>query len=94
MYSVDEIKELLKAFDTSKATKIEIKTEKGETLTIAQKTEETASFVPAAVKIKHIPYGSGRMIGGRRYHDGGGTRRAAAESDPGEQARSEHIRRG
>ena len=49
MYSVDEIKELLKAFDTSKATKIEIKTEKGETLTIAQKTEDTASFVPAAV---------------------------------------------
>ena len=49
MYSVDEIKELLKAFDTSKATKIEIKTEKGETLTIAQKTEDTAAFIPAAV---------------------------------------------
>ena len=49
MYSVDEIKELIKAFDNSKATKIEIKTEKGETFTIAQKTEETAAFIPAAV---------------------------------------------
>lgn len=49
MYSVDEIKELLKAFDESKATKLEIKNDKGEALTIAQKTEDTAVFAPAVV---------------------------------------------
>ena len=37
MYSVEEIKELLKAFDDSKATKLEIVTENGEGLTITQK---------------------------------------------------------
>ncbi len=37
MYSVEEIKELLKAFDGSKATKLEIVTENGEGLTITQK---------------------------------------------------------
>lgn len=36
MYSVEDIKELLKAFDDSKATKIEIKNEKGEQLMISQ----------------------------------------------------------
>ncbi len=36
MYSVEEIKELLKAFDESKATKIEIKNEKGEQFMICQ----------------------------------------------------------
>ena len=36
MYSVEDIKELLKAFDESKATKIELKNEKGEQLMICQ----------------------------------------------------------
>lgn len=36
MYSVEEIKEILKAFDESKATKIEIKQENGEQLMICQ----------------------------------------------------------
>ena len=49
MYSVDEIKELLKAFDTSKATKLEIVNEKGEALTFAQKTEGVAVSAPVAV---------------------------------------------
>lgn len=48
MYSVDEIKELLKAFDASKATKLEIKNDKGETFTVAQKTED-AVYAPAVV---------------------------------------------
>lgn len=37
MYSVEEIKELLAAFDNSKATSFEIKNEKGEVLSICQK---------------------------------------------------------
>ena len=37
MYSVEEVKELLKAFDSSKATKLVLKGEDGEVLTIAQK---------------------------------------------------------
>ena len=36
MYSVEDIKEILKAFDGSKATKIELKNEKGEQLMICQ----------------------------------------------------------
>ena len=36
MYSVEDIKEILKAFDDSKATKIEIKNEKGEQFMICQ----------------------------------------------------------
>ena len=36
MYSVEDIKELLKAFDESKATKIELKNEKGEQFMICQ----------------------------------------------------------
>lgn len=48
MYSVDEIKELLNAFDRSKATKLEIISENGAALTIAQKAEETAAVTPAA----------------------------------------------
>lgn len=36
MYSVEEIKELLKAFDESKATKLEIKSENGEQFTVSQ----------------------------------------------------------
>ena len=36
MYSVEEVKELLKAFDSSKATKLVLKGEDGEVLTIAQ----------------------------------------------------------
>ncbi len=46
MYSVEDIKELLKAFDDSKATKIEIKNEKGEQLMICQQQTK-----PVAVDI-------------------------------------------
>ena len=53
MYSVEEIKELLKAFNGSKATKIEIVAENGEALTITQKTAgvAAAAAVPAAVSV-------------------------------------------
>lgn len=52
MYSVDEIKELLCAFDNSKATKLEIITENGASLTIAQKAGETTVIAPqTAVQI-------------------------------------------
>ena len=40
MYSVEEIKELLAAFDTSKATILEIKSAEGEKLTIQQKNDK------------------------------------------------------
>ena len=40
MYSVDDIKEILGAFDKSKTTKLEIKTADGERLTIAHQTEQ------------------------------------------------------
>lgn len=54
MYSVEEIKELLKAFDGSKATKLEIIAENGEALTICQKTAAPRAVVtetaPAAVQ--------------------------------------------
>ena len=46
MYSVEDIKELLKAFDESKATKIELKNEKGEQLMICQQQTK-----PVAVDI-------------------------------------------
>ena len=51
MYSVEEIKELLAAFDTSKATILEIKSADGEKLTIAQKNNENIimSAPPAAM---------------------------------------------
>ena len=39
MYSVDEIKELLSAFNDSKATKLDIKNSEGEHLVIVQKKE-------------------------------------------------------
>ena len=48
MYSVDEIKELLRAFDESKATKLEIKNDQGEALTLVQKTGVAAVLAPAA----------------------------------------------
>ncbi len=48
MYSVEEIKELMKAFDGSKATKLEIIAENGEALTITQKTGAVQTIVPAA----------------------------------------------
>lgn len=57
MYSVEEIKELLSAFDTSKATILEIKGADGEKLTIAQKNDENiimsapAAPVPAPVPV-------------------------------------------
>lgn len=40
MYSVEEIKEILAAFDASKATMLEIKGADGERLTVAQKKDE------------------------------------------------------
>ena len=46
MYSVDEIKELLKAFDASKATKLSLKNEKGEQLTLVQKNDTAIVSVP------------------------------------------------
>lgn len=51
MYSVEEIKELLKAFDGSKATKLELISESGEVLTIAQKygNAPVCETVPAVV---------------------------------------------
>ena len=51
MYSVDEIKELLKAFDDSKATKLEIINEKGEALTIAQKEKNKTEFIPTEIPV-------------------------------------------
>ncbi len=45
MYSVEDIKELLSAFDASKATSLELRNEKGELLKITQKNE-AAAFVP------------------------------------------------
>ena len=54
MYSVDEIKELLRAFDCSKATRLELKGGNGEALTIIQKKGKTqiveASAMPAAAQ--------------------------------------------
>ncbi len=58
MYNVEEIKELLKAFDESKATRLEIVTENGELLKISQRTRaakvvcsdiQTERVVPEAV---------------------------------------------
>ena len=46
MFSVDEIKELLRAFDSSKATSIELRNEKGELFKVSVKNE-TAAAVPA-----------------------------------------------
>ncbi len=43
MYRVDEIKELLKAFDESKATKLEIKTEDGQQITFSQQQTKPAA---------------------------------------------------
>lgn len=57
MYSVEEIKELLSAFDTSKATILEIKGADGEKLTITQKNDENiimsapAAPVPAPMPV-------------------------------------------
>lgn len=50
MYSVDEIKELLGAFDASKATSLELRNEKGELLKICQKTETVVTAVSESVK--------------------------------------------
>ncbi|MBQ3929248.1 MAG: hypothetical protein II711_04055, partial [Clostridia bacterium] len=48
MYSVDEIKEILGAFDKSKATKLNIKSADGEQLTITQKNEQVVVAAPNA----------------------------------------------
>ena len=58
MYSIEEIKELLAAFDKSKATAIDIQTDNGELLSIRQKTaKETvvAAEYAAAVETKAVP---------------------------------------
>ncbi len=48
MYSVEEIKELLRAFDGSKANKLEIRNEKGELLRLSQNTASAVAVpVPA-----------------------------------------------
>ncbi len=49
MYSVEEIKELLRAFDASKATRLSLQGENGEKLTISQETAGTPVCAPAAV---------------------------------------------
>lgn len=54
MYSVEEIKELLKAFDHSKATKLEIKNEKGEVFNVAQKTEDAVTLAPASAAMNAV----------------------------------------
>ncbi len=51
-YSVEDIKEILKAFDSSKATKIEIKTDDGAQLTISQ---QQAKPVAAESTVKSEP---------------------------------------
>lgn len=56
MYSVEEIKELLSAFDISKATNLEITNAKGEKLTIAQKNDEKVIMsAPAAPVTASVP---------------------------------------
>ena len=52
MYSVEDIKELLKAFDESKATKIELKNEKGEQLMICQ--QQTKPVAVETVKVEPV----------------------------------------
>ena len=52
MYSVEDIKEILKAFDGSKATKIELKNEKGEQLMICQ--QQTKPIAVETVKLEPV----------------------------------------
>ena len=52
MYSVEDIKEILKAFDESKATKIELKNEKGEQFMICQ--QQTKPVAVETVKIEPV----------------------------------------
>ncbi len=52
MYSVEDIKEILKAFDGSKATKIELKNEKGEQLMICQ--QQTKPVAVETVKVEPV----------------------------------------
>lgn len=49
MFSIDEIKELLKAFNDSKATELEIKDADGEKIVIKQATEKNTYITPAAL---------------------------------------------
>lgn len=49
MFSIDEIKELLKAFNDSKATELEIKDADGEKIVIKQVTEKSTYITPAAL---------------------------------------------
>ena len=49
MYSVDEIKELLSAFDSSKATAMDIQLSENEFLSIRQKTAAPAAVITECV---------------------------------------------
>lgn len=49
MYSIDEIKELLAAFDQSKATEIDIQLGDGEVISIRQKTSKPVAVPVSAV---------------------------------------------
>ncbi len=51
MFSVDEIKELLGAFDASKATSLELRNEAGEVFKVSQKNETIS--LPAAPVTEH-----------------------------------------
>lgn len=56
MYSVEEIKEILGAFDSSKATMLEIKGADGEKLTVVQKKDEQVVMTAApAVQTQTVP---------------------------------------
>ncbi len=48
MYSVEEIKELLRAFDCSKATELKINSENGESLIFSQKNGQQTVCVPVS----------------------------------------------
>lgn len=50
MYSIEEIKDLLAAFDQSKATAIDIQTGEGEILSIRQKTAKPISTAAAVIE--------------------------------------------
>ena len=58
MYSIEEIKELLAAFDKSKTTAIDIQTDNGELLSIRQKTAKptvVAAEYAAETETKTVP---------------------------------------
>lgn len=78
MYSVEEIKELLKAFDNSKATKLEIVTEKGEALTIAQKSQTAPVYAPAATIVEQVQPAAEKLPAAPFIHE---SESSSSESD-------------